>query len=59
MINMIWRFLRPPNTFNADPNVTPELKQFAEMISRFKIPVYILGRGLQCAAMQLKSFWTK
>lgn len=37
------------NIFNANPNVTPELEQFAEMISRFKIPVYILGCGLQCA----------
>lgn len=37
------------NIFNANPDVTPELEQFAEMIGRFKIPVYILGCGLQCA----------
>lgn len=37
------------NIFNANPDVTPELEQFAEMIGRFKIPVFILGCGLQCS----------
>ncbi len=37
------------NIFNANPYVTPELEEFASAISKFKIPVYILGCGLQCA----------
>ena len=37
------------NIFNANPDVTPELEQFARIISRFKIPVFILGCGLQCS----------
>lgn len=38
------------NIFNANPNVMPELAAFAELIGKFKIPVYILGCGLQCAS---------
>lgn len=37
------------NIFNANPVVMPELEQFALVINRFKIPVYILGCGLQCS----------
>ena len=38
------------NIFNAHPRIRKELDVFAETISQFKIPVYILGCGLQCAS---------
>lgn len=37
------------NIFNAHPRIRKELDDFAGMIGKFKIPVYILGCGLQCA----------
>ena len=37
------------NIFNAHPRIRKELDVFADTIKRFKIPVYILGCGLQCA----------
>lgn len=38
------------NIFNAHPRIRKELDDFAKMIRKFKIPVYILGCGLQCAS---------
>lgn len=38
------------NIFNAHPRIRKELDVFAETIGKFKIPVYILGCGLQCAS---------
>lgn len=38
------------NIFNAHPRIRKELDVFAETIGQFKIPVYILGCGLQCAS---------
>lgn len=37
------------NLFNANPAVISLLEQVTETIEQFKIPVYILGCGLQCA----------
>ena len=36
------------NIFNANPIVTKELDEFADQIEKFKIPVYVLGCGIQC-----------
>lgn len=38
------------NIFNANPVITKQLDEFARMIDKFHIPVYILGCGLQCAS---------
>lgn len=38
------------NIFNANPVVTRQLGEFADQIERFRIPVYILGCGLQCGS---------
>lgn len=40
------------NIFNANPAVTSQLEDFAALIGQFKIPVYILGCGLQCAGYE-------
>ena len=37
------------NLFNANPVVVDQMESVAAMIEQFKIPVYILGCGLQCA----------
>lgn len=38
------------NIFNANPVVTRQLGEFADLIGEFTIPVYILGCGLQCGS---------
>lgn len=38
------------NIFNANPVITKELGEFADLIEQFKIPVYILGCGIQCGS---------
>ncbi len=38
------------NIFNAHPRIRKELDAFAATIEQFRIPVYILGCGLQCAS---------
>lgn len=38
------------NIFNANPIITKELGEFADLIERFRIPVYILGCGIQCGS---------
>lgn len=36
------------NIFNADENVVRQLNEYTHLIEKFKIPVYILGCGIQC-----------
>lgn len=38
------------NIFNANPVITKELGELADLIEQFKIPVYILGCGIQCGS---------
>lgn len=38
------------NIFNANPVITKELGEFADLIEKFRIPVYILGCGIQCGS---------
>lgn len=38
------------NIFNAHPRIRKELDAFAERIDKFRIPVYILGCGIQCGS---------
>lgn len=36
------------NMFNANPGVVNQLNEYTKLIESFKIPVYILGCGIQC-----------
>lgn len=36
------------NMFNANPGVINQLNEYTNLIEKFKIPVYVLGCGVQC-----------
>lgn len=40
------------NIFNSHPAIVKLLEDYTKIIERFKIPVYIIGCGLQCASYE-------